>query len=131
MLKKSTAILLLVLANLIILAHNFVPHHHHHDNADLTHEHDQNHHEKKDEANNLFSNIFHGDSGFTFISIDNNNQASKSPYLFTSLDLLLELYVGNYLIPPLLKSDYTYLNQKYQSPHSCTSGLRGPPSILS
>lgn len=132
MLKKHTAIVLMITAYAILLVHNMVPHHHHDSVHDLTEHHHADHHQDNQEdtegLNHLFSYLTHSTEGFTFSA---NHHISNT--LTKQLFSMVTVIPGNYspdkfLIPPLLHKPPAE-HFIYISPHSLSSGLRAPPAI--
>lgn len=130
MLKKKTAILFLIVAYAILLAHNIIPHHHH-DSAQEIAEHHHSHPEHSEDnkgLSHLLSHFVHSADEFTFSPNHNfSNTFSKQLNIYVAV-LPDNFSLDDFLIPPLLHNSFAE-QVIYISPHSHPSGLRAPPVV--
>lgn len=140
MVKRVTAILFILLANIFLLVHSAAPHTHHEGFIDFTHfnnhyngntNHD--HHDDNQDEGNDFCILKQA----VFITSNSVRIESKSPYsvklnktVFTFFSLLTA-FLDDSNAPPYLGY---YHHKKYSStPHNCYegyyTGLRAPPAV--
>ena len=144
MLKRYVAIILLNIACAILLGHSFIPHHHHdtkqelaehlltdhhHDSDDNSHDDNDSSDEDNSDLSHRLSHFIHSSDNFTIQNIHNiSNTFSKQRISIVAV-LPNNFFFGSYIIGPLLiKPPGRHLI--YLSPHSPSTGLRGPPSFV-
>lgn len=138
MLSKIVSITLLVIANLILLAHDMIPHHHHDDHVYFEHLTCAAHHsnDSENEKRSADENeaccsladllIIPANSRFDEISC-----SSCTPVLDLgnhNLSLLQSAdFEGVILLPPLLFRQHPHKSNFYRAFTSLSAGLRAPP----
>ncbi len=134
MLRKRWTILFLLIAQVVILAHNIVPHHHYTDLADKQHHyhHDSKHHHSDETPLEIaFSGFIHGGETVIFTStnvskIVVSKDAIKSikalPVDFKAPAEYIVVY-QKHIFPP-------DRHQIYKTPQNGAYSLRGPPIIV-
>ena len=133
MLRKYSAILFLIVAQIVILGHGFVSHHHHVDLANDVHTNSNNHHKNsKETALELaFSGFMHAGENVSFT----NSSETRIVISKDDVKSIKALPIG--FIAPV---EYIVVYQKhtfppdrhriYQSPFYGAYSLRGPPSFI-
>lgn len=133
MLRKRIALFVLTVAYAILLGHNIVPHHHHDTDNNLTEHHHNDHHDndKKDsnDSNQFYSHFIHANDGLTATNNHNLTNTFSKRWISIVATLSNNFSFGNHTIPPLLDKPPSK-QLIYISPHSLSSGLRAPPSVI-
>jgi hypothetical protein len=140
MLSKVVSITLLVIANMILLAHDVIPHHHHDENVCYEHGSCSAHHsnDSEDEKRSADENeaccsladilIIPANSRFDEISCSccttNHHSENHNLALLNSAE-----FDNAMLLPPLLFRKHPQKSNFYFAFTSLSSGLRAPPAI--
>lgn len=141
MVKKLTAYLFVLFANLVILAHAVLPHHHHHEQICIEYTHcighdKEHHHQPKPDENKRGCRR---DTAVcvlkqAFVIPSSQGRISKAPdhnsYSHHN-DLYAPAYFGNIALQPVLAETYGIpkLPPEVQMFATPTHGLRAPPLV--
>jgi len=140
MIKRYTAILIILLANTLILAHAVIPHHHHEDKICFTeshcdhedHDNNKNHEHDHDSDN---EHVFCLLKQIVGVPVNHLKQDYKCPgfdldQLNNNFHIFLtDVNTNDFVQKVFLVSHHPFISSNYSEHLIKSSGLRGPPVV--